>query len=146
MPRQLSRTVQPSFEGCSVVASQFLNAHFVIVIAVHSTLFVPRFLSHQDIEFFSAHSANRSYSSAILSIIALGWASFISSARARFSAARMRHTRAFCHDASDVMRWTPQKWEPQATVCAWGSVASLRLLGLSARGVGGWGGHPALAC
>jgi hypothetical protein len=58
----------------------------------------------------------------------------------------MRHTRAFCHDASDVMRWTPQKWEPQATVCAWGSVASLRLLGLSARGVGGWGGHPALAC
>ena len=30
MPRQLSRTVQPSFAGCGVVASQPLNAHFVI--------------------------------------------------------------------------------------------------------------------
>ena len=99
-----------------------------------------RFLSHQDIEFFSAHSARRSYSSAILSIIAIGWGSFMSSARARFSAARMRHTRAFCHD--DQKSWDARQSrnpkQPRLGFCC----LTLRLLGLSGRGCRGMGyGH-----
>src|SRR5215470_7992664 len=105
--------------GCGFVAELHMYAYKRVygidaeVIAVaargdpHRTLFTARFLSHQDIEFFSAHSASRSYSSAIRSIVALGSISIISSARARISAARIRHMRAFCHDASEVMRWTP---------------------------------------
>jgi hypothetical protein len=52
MPRQLSRTVQPSFAGCLVVASQPLNAHFVI--GIISSL---RGHFHRMQQFRTAHGA-----------------------------------------------------------------------------------------
>jgi hypothetical protein len=137
--RQPAHQALPNSSGSLAMFAAFRR---VSSRAVHSTLFVPRFLSHQDIEFFSAHSANRSYSSAILSIIALGWGSSISSARARLCAARMRHTRAFCHDASEVMRWRPAKSRNPKQLRLGFCCLTLRFLGLEWLGVSGDGSHP----